>query len=108
MALKKVNWFEYQPKLKVGDKVIDVDDGSIGIVRQIDNYCSDIYQPDAGYMNPGYKEYYIEFKNNSWVRPYCHEFDSNSYTGPDERLNMLPLTKATKLLYGKKKKKGQP
>lgn len=85
------------PMLEIGAKVFSLDTKEVGTIRKIDNRCSKVY--NKIYENPYYHEYYIKWPRANWSRHYIHEID--------EGLNkeIVPYTKAIKVLYGKKSRK---
>lgn len=92
-----LEYLDHKPLLKVGDKLIDISNGKIGTIKQIDNHCTKKY--DVRYDNPGFIEYYVKWPNGNWSRHDAYEIDLGFYR------EVIPLTKAGEVLYGRKNKK---
>ena len=93
----------YKQQARVGDKVINIYTREIGTIKQIDNRCN-LRDNDRGV-----NEYYIKWgRGGHWSRHDCYYFDhgildpGNKDNPPQERIEVVHLTKAAKVLYGKK------
>lgn len=84
----------YKQKAKIGDKVIALETGEIGVIKQIDNVCN------LRDNNRSVNEYYVKWKNDAWTRHDCYYLDMGLETVNDERI--VHLTGVTKILYGQK------
>jgi hypothetical protein len=93
--MRKKSYLGKAPKLKVKDKVFDLDSKKIGVILRIDNLCSKYHSND--YENPGYLEYYVKW-HDSWTRHDVHEIDDMTHP------RVVPYTKTIQILYGKNKK----
>jgi len=93
----------YKPKYKLGTEVIDIETKSIGTIKRIDNVCN---LRDNKRSVP---EYYIKW-HSGWSRHDCYYFDNdildpgNEFNPPQEKITVIPLTPAARVLYNKPQK----
>lgn len=89
----------YKQKAKIGDKVIALETGEIGVIKQIDNVCN------LRDNNRSVNEYYVYWPKpkeyeGAWTRHDCYYLDMGIETVNDGRI--VHLTGVTKILYGQK------
>lgn len=83
----------YKQKAKIGDKVIALKTGEIGVIKQIDNVCN------LRDNNRSVNEYYVYWPvEKSWSSHDCYDIDNDIEDGSGVR----HLTGARKVLYGQK------
>lgn len=79
---------KYKPKLNINDILIDENDNTIGIIRNIDSILNRHY--NFNYM----PEYYVEWPDGSWTRYDCINIDE----GIEPRVRKA--NKTERILYG--------